>query len=178
MCVFKGPLDITQAEWIASLLLLLPPEAPVSIQSLMSHLLHMWNPFPETLTSSLSFSILSVLPSSHCPIRVPPLDCLESTFLAYCHCSVPLLSVIDDLLVPFSSTSWGHTQPNLCSVAPICSAGFSVCLLILWLALQPPKLPTSWMRDCSLIALSPPLPLSCPVFRNDRAAHASSSSIL
>lgn len=146
MCVFSCPLDITQAEWKASLLLLFPPKAPVSIQGLMSHLFCKWNPFSETQAFSLSFSILFILPPNCCPICVPSLYCLQSTFLpcwpsVLSLLSVLLLPMIDDLLVAFFSTSWGHTQPNLCRVALICSAGFSVCLFILWLAFQSHKLP-------------------------------------
>lgn len=86
--------------------------------------------------------------------------------------SVPLLTMIDDFLVPLSSPSWGHTQPNLCSVALICSTGVSVCLFILWFAFQPHKLPISWVRDCSHMALAPRLPLYCPLFRDDWATQS------
>lgn len=148
MCVFSCPLEITPAKWIASSLLLLPPEAPVSTQGLMSHLLCMWNPLSETLASSQFYSFfLQIVAQS-----APSLYCLESTFLACCWpsvlslLSVPLLTMIDDFQVPLSSPSWGHTQPNLCSVPLICSAGVSVCLFILWFAFQPHKLPISWME--------------------------------
>lgn len=137
MCVFNCPLDITQAEWMASsLLLLLPPKAPVSIQDLMTHLLSMWNFFSETLASSLSFSILSILPPICCP-NWSSLHGLASTFLPAGCLSVSLC--------PISVQSWwltgfygvvilGVTQPNPCSLALICSTAFSVCLLILWFA--------------------------------------------
>lgn len=103
MCVFNCPLDITQAEWMASsLLLFLPPKAPVSIQGLMTHLLCIWNSFSETLASSLSFSMQFILPPNCCPICIPSLHDLASTFLpAGClssHFSVPFLSMVDDLL--------------------------------------------------------------------------------
>lgn len=159
MGVFSCPLEITPAEWIASSLLLLPPETPVSIQGIMSHLFCMRHPLSETFTSSSSISILFVLPPNCCPVCAPALSCLESTFLA-CWTSVlslpsvPLLTVIDDFLAPLSSPSWGHTQPNLCRAALICSAGVSVCLFSLWFAFQPHKLPISWMRDCSHMAVS------------------------
>lgn len=152
MGVFSCPLEITPAEWIASSLLLLPPETPVSIQGIMSHLFCMRHPLSETLASSSSISVLFVLPPNCCPVCAPALSCLESTFLA-CWTSVlslpsvPLLTVIDDFLAPLSSPSWGHTQPNLCRAALICSAGVSVCLFSLWFAFQPHKLPISWMRD-------------------------------
>lgn len=148
--------------------------SPVSIQGLMSHLLCMRHPLSETLASSSSVSILFVLPSNCCPICVSSLYCLESTFLAYWPSvsslpSVPLLTVVDDFLAPLSSPSWGHTQPNLYRAALIRSAGVSVCLFSLWFAFQPHKLPISWMRDCSHMALSPLLALYCPLFRDDWA---------
>lgn len=139
----------------------------------MSHLLCMQHPFSETLASSWSFSILFIFPPNCCPICAPSLYCLASTFLACCWpsvlslLSVPLLTMIDDFQVPLSSPSWDHTQPNLCSAPLFCSAGISVCLFILWFAFQPHKLPHFLNGDRSHMALSPLLPLYCPLFRDD-----------
>lgn len=133
----------------SSLLLLLPPKAPVSIQDLMTHLLCTWNYFSETLASSLSFSILVILPPICCPncslcMVSSPLSCLLAVCLSASLCPTSVqswwLTGFYDVLI------LGVTQPTLCSPALICSTAFSVWLLILWFAFS---LINAWTKNSS-----------------------------
>lgn len=119
MCVLNCPLDIAQAGWTASSwLLFLPRKAPVSIQGLMTHLLCTWNSFSETPASSLSFSMLLILPPGCCPICVPSLRDLVSAFLPGGHLSHHFsLSHFCPWLMTYwllsCSNSWGHIDEPL-----------------------------------------------------------------